>query len=139
MTHTISGSDWFRHFLDYLSGERGYSEHTLSAYKSDLNRFKDAMSKDLLAVSTDDVRGFVLGLLEKGASPKTARRKLSAIRSFYQFVFCEGGLSKDPTRHIRAPKAFASIVRPITRAEVDQTLASPPNIPEIHRGGGVMI
>jgi integrase len=115
---------WLAQFLDYLIVEAGYSDHTLSAYKADLKVFKDALGKDLLAASTDDIRKFILDLLESGRSPQTARRKLSTIRSFYQFVFGEGGIPIDPSRHIRGPKAFKAIIRPITRTEVDETLAS---------------
>jgi integrase/recombinase XerD len=116
--------DWRAQFLEYLTAERAYSEHTTSAYQSDLDQFGVALAKDLLSASTDDIRKFILGCLEAGLSPKTARRKLSTIKSFYTFVFGEGGLARDPSRLIRAPRAFDAIVRPITRAEVDQILAA---------------
>jgi site-specific recombinase XerD len=121
---TQTGDQWLSRFIDYLTDERGYSAHTISAYEHDLGEFRYALARDLLAASTDDVHKFVLGLLESGLSPKSARRRLSAIRSFFRFVFEEGGLPENPTRHIRSPKAFNTIIRPITREEVDQTLAS---------------
>ena len=116
--------NWRSQFRDYLTSERGYSEHTLSAYESDLNQFSEALAKDLLGASTDEVRKFILGCLEAGVSPKTARRKLSTIKSFFGFVFAEGGLPKNVAGHIRAPRAFDTIIRPITRAEVEQILAA---------------
>jgi site-specific recombinase XerD len=120
----MSAEDWISQFFGYLREERGYSEHTLSAYESDLDQFKASLGKDPLKASTDEIRKFVLACLESGASPKTARRKLSAIRGFLQFAFGEGGIERDPSRHIRAPKAFDAVIRPITRSEVDQILAS---------------
>jgi integrase/recombinase XerD len=111
-------------FMEYLATERGYSENTISAYESDLDQFSEAMAKDLLSASTEDIREFILGRLEAGVSPKTARRKLSAIKSLFQFAHGEGGIDQDPSRHIRAPRAFDAIIRPITRAEVEQILAS---------------
>jgi integrase/recombinase XerD len=119
-----SGADWLTQYIEYLTGELGYSGHTIAAYESDLNQLEETLTKDLLLGTSDDIRKFILGYLETGVSPRTARRKLSAIKGFYQFVFAEGGLSRDPTRDIRAPKAFRSIVRPITRTEVDQILAT---------------
>jgi integrase/recombinase XerD len=116
--------DWRAQFLEYLTAERGYSEHTISAYQSDMDQFSGVLVKDLLRASTDDIRQFILGFLEAGVSPKTARRKLSTIKSFYQFVFGNDGLLKNPSKHIRGPKAFRAVVRPITRPEVDQILAS---------------
>ena len=117
-------TDWRTQFLDYLTQERRYSEHTISAYQSDLDQFQASLGRGLLSASTADIRKFILDCLESGASPKTARRKLSAIRSFLQFVFGEGGIDLDPSRHIRAPKAFDMVIRPITRPEVDQILES---------------
>jgi integrase/recombinase XerD len=111
-------------FMEYLATERRYSEHTLSAYKSDLDQFSEALAKDPLSASTDDIRKFILGCLEVGCSPKTARRKLSAIKHLFQFAHGEGLIDEDPSRHIRAPRAFDAIIRPITRAEVEHILSS---------------
>jgi integrase/recombinase XerD len=119
-----SGTDWLMQFFQYLTGERGYSANTISAYESDLAQFQRALVKDLLQGTTDDIRKFILSFLESGVSPKTARRKLSVLKGFYGFVFAEGGLRKNPARDIRGPKAFRAIVRPVTRAEVDQILES---------------
>ncbi len=120
----MTAEDCLAQFFEYLTAERAYSKHTISAYQSDLDQFSAALAKDLLSASTDDIRKFILGCLEVGASPKTARRKLSAIKGFFHFVFVEGHSTEDPSRHIRAPKAFDAIVRPITQAEVDQILVS---------------
>lgn len=111
-------------FMEYLATERRYSEHTLSAYQSDLDQFSAALAKDPLSASTDEIRKFVRGCLEAGSSPKTARRKLSAIKHLFQFAHGEGQIDQDPSRHIRAPRAFDTIIRPITRAEVEHILAS---------------
>src|SRR4029077_18296908 len=107
---------WLSQFLECLAGEHGYSQHTIDAYKADLARFQSALGKDFRAASPDDIRQFILGRLT-ATSPKTARRQLSSIKSFYQFIFMERGLPQDPSRHIRAPKAYDAIVRPITRTE----------------------
>jgi integrase/recombinase XerD len=116
---------WRAHFLEYLTAVRGYSEHTISAYESDLDQFSEGLGKkELLSASTDDVRQFISSRLEQGISPKTARRALSVIKSLFQFVFGEGGIDHDPSRHIRGPKAFDAIIRPITRPEVERVLAA---------------
>ena len=120
----MSAEDWISQFFGYLREERGYSEHTLSAYGSDLNQFRAVLGKDPLHASTDDIRQFILGCLESGVSPTTARRKTSTLKSFYQFVFAEGGIAQDPSHHVRAPKAPDVVIRQVTRAEVDQILAS---------------
>jgi site-specific recombinase XerD len=121
---TKSGEDWISQFAKYQEGERAHADNSVSAYAIDLEQFRTSLPKDVLLASSDDIREFILGCLDRGVSPKTARRKLCAIRSFYQFVYGEGGLAKDPSRDIRGPKAHRTLVRPITREEVDLILAS---------------
>jgi integrase/recombinase XerD len=118
-------ANWLARFFLYLTEELAYSEHTLTAYRMDLEQFQDSLvSKDLLGAIADDIRSFILARLESGLSPKTARRKLSSIRAFFTFVFGERGISQNPTKHIKAPKAFNKIIRPITLPEVEQVLAA---------------
>ncbi|MGA9134085.1 MAG: tyrosine-type recombinase/integrase [Candidatus Sulfotelmatobacter sp.] len=116
--------DWRACFIEYLAAERGYSEHTIKAYEADLEQFSEGLGKELLSASVDDIRQFISNRLEQGAGPKTARRELSVIKSFYRFAFGEGAIDHNPSRHIRAPKAFELIVRPIIRPEFERILAS---------------
>ena len=113
-------------FLEYIAGERGYSPHTVDAYGLDLEQFKRSLRKSLLKASPHDIRKHVARCLARGQSAQTASRKLSCIRSFYQFVFMEGGLPRNPARHIRKPKVPQTIVRPTTGKEVDELLAAMP-------------
>jgi site-specific recombinase XerD len=121
---TNSGENWISQFVQYQEGERAYANNSIDAYAIDLEEFRSSLHKDVLQASSDDIRKFILGCLDRGVSPKTARRKLCAIRSFYQFVYSEDGLAKDPSRDIRGPKAHRTLVRPITREEVELILAS---------------
>ena len=113
-------------FLEYIAGERGYSPHTVEAYGLDLEQFKRSLRKSLLRASSHDIRKHVARCLARGESAQTASRKLSSIRSFYQFVFMEGGLPRNPARHIHKPKIPQTIVRPTTGKEVDELLAAMP-------------
>ncbi len=56
----VDGDEWLKQYFDYLAGERGYAENTISAYRSDLDQFRETLAKDLLTVSTDDIRKFIL-------------------------------------------------------------------------------
>ena len=116
--------NWIERFLEYCGGERGYSEHTVSAYRTDLGKFAAQAGKDLLKVTPDQIRSYMANSLAAGASPTTASRKLSAIRSFYQFVFMEGAIARNPARDIRKPKTPHVVVRPTTGEEVDLMLDS---------------
>lgn len=89
-------------FLTYLRGERRYSEHTIEAYARDLSQFaefvvgritnndvSDAVTGDLFvpsAVTTDDIRAWIIDLSSKGLSPASINRKTSSLRSFYKYL-----------------------------------------------------
>ena len=101
-------------FYDYLHYEKQYSSHTLSAYQRDLKQFttwlvsqKNKADSSCLLTDADDlsIRSWIAGLHRQGISGKTIQRKLSTLRSFYQFLLREKRISKNPAIDIRAPKS----------------------------------
>ena len=100
-----------QHFLDYIAIERKYSQRTVEAYHDDLRDFcrfmgwepEEFNSED---VGEEDVKLWMLDMLEKQhQSPRSVKRKLSALRSFYKFMLRQGKVKKDVTARIIPPKA----------------------------------
>ncbi len=113
-------------FIDYLTSVRRLSLHTIVAYKADLNHFyRHCESSDRQTLSSIDsewIRQYTAKLHRQGLAPKSIQRKLSSIRSFFNFTnqYMEGhALSVDhnPADGIRAPKANKKL--PVTM-DVDQ-------------------
>ena len=100
-----------QHFLDYLAIERKYSNRTVEAYQDDLRDFcsyltNDGNDKKILDAREDDVKGWMLYLLdEKKQSPRSVKRRLSALRSLYKFLLRQKKVTKDITARIIPPKA----------------------------------
>ena len=96
-------------FLAHLQIERRMSAHTLDAYRRDL----DALAlwangegvDDTAALHTEQLRAFVAAEHRRGLSPKSLQRRLSACRSFFQWLLKHGRIAANPTAGIRAPKA----------------------------------
>ena len=99
------------HFLDYIAIERKYSQRTVESYRDDLRDFCrflgwEVEEFDPKDVGEDDVKGWMLDLLEKQhQSPRSVKRKLSALRSFYKFLLRQKKVTKDITARITPPKA----------------------------------
>ena len=94
-------------FKRYLQFEKRFSPHTVTAYKQDLTQFNDFLvldGLDMLMISHQDVRVWILKLMENGSEPKTLNRKISVLRSFYKFLQREELIQNNPMIHIRAPK-----------------------------------
>ena len=94
-------------FIGYLQFEKRFSPHTVTAYRKDLTQFTDFLNTDglnVLAISHQEVRSWMLALMEQGSEAKTVSRKLSVLRSFYKFLQREELIRINPMVHIKAPR-----------------------------------
>lgn len=92
-------------FLHHIEAE-GYSPHTISSYKRDLGslvEFLEPLIKNLREINISHLREF-LSLSTKGRSPRTIRRKASAIKSFFKFIRNESSLEHNPSEGLPSPK-----------------------------------
>ena len=126
-----------RHFLDYIAIERKYSPRTVEAYRDDLRDFgrfigwasKDAdhlvvSEEQVRKVGEDDVKTWMLEMLEKDKqSPRSVKRKLSALRSFYRFLLRTGKVTKDVTARVVPPKADKPLPVFFRPAEMEAAVA----------------
>ncbi len=104
----MKDSRWIDSFLQYLEVEKNASPYTLEHYAADLRdfcSFLDAQRIDRLAqVAYSDVRMYLASLHAKSYARASIARKLSALRSFYQFMMRQGELDASPFHHVRTPK-----------------------------------
>lgn len=120
-------------FIDFLSVEKGYSPHTVSAYRNDLNqlsKFVNNNSHSKLASRSSDVDrqvllSFILDLKQRDYEPTTLARKIAAVKSFFGFLVAEGNLESDPTENLASPRLGKSLPKPLTIAEVRLLLEAP--------------
>jgi integrase/recombinase XerC len=100
---------WLPRFLTHLSSERRLSAHTDVNYRRDLELFAQYCTKngidDWTRVDSQHVRSFAAGEFRRGQSPRTIQRRLSALRSFFNFLLRESALKANPASEVQAPKA----------------------------------
>jgi len=114
-------------FLEMMTAERGASANTYAAYRRDLRDFAlftAASGIACEAAGADDVRAYLASLHKAALSPRTAARRLSALRQFFGFLLAEGRRDDDPTTIIEAPRAGRSLPRVLGEDEVDALLAA---------------
>ena len=96
-------------FLAHLEVERRMSAHTLDAYRRDLAALADWAHKqgivDLETLQPEQLRAFVAAEHRRGLSPKSLQRRLSACRSWFQWLLKNGRIALNPAAAIKAPKA----------------------------------
>lgn len=102
-------------FLAYLGGERRLSEHTLTAYRTDLQQFMEFLQKhfelqdlneiDLTKVDALTIRLYLGELLAEKYDSVSIGRKLAAIKSFFKFLVAAEAVPSSPAAQVRTPKA----------------------------------
>jgi integrase/recombinase XerC len=112
-------------FLRHLELERGSSQHTLRAYKKDLEEFQEYTQKEAADIEMIDVRGFVALQIRNGLSKTTAGRRLAAVRSFLKFLIREGYLKSNPAKLVTTPKAEQHLPRFLSVDDVFALIEKP--------------
>ncbi len=110
-----------------LAVERNASPHTLDAYGRDLAdfaAFARARKTAPEAATPELIRRYLERLAAAGQSPRTAARRLSALRQFHRFLLTEGVQADDPLATIAAPKLGRSLPKTLGETEVAALIAA---------------
>ena len=122
-----------QHFLNYIAIERKYSGRTVEAYRDDLRDFcrflgwepEEFNPNDL---DESDVKAWMLYMLEEQhQSPRSVKRRLSALRSFYKWALRLKKVPKDITARVIPPKADKPLPVFFRQEEMDRALAGEDN------------
>lgn len=118
---------------DYLiqaALERRYSEHSLRAYRHDLQEFQDYLRDRGVeypeGIDATLLRGF-LGYLLKKNRRVTVGRKVAALRACFKFAQRKGWILENPAVRLRAPKLEKHIPPFLSEREAEQLLRPPPD------------
>jgi len=117
---------YIEYFLTWLADEKGYSHHTVSNYRRDLEQFSDHAGREMPVASVDTavIRNFVYSLNIKNKSSSVAR-KLSALRSFFKYLEREKTIQQNPMASISMPKQEQHIPVFLSVDEVFALLEAP--------------
>lgn len=106
---------YFKEFIFFLSSEKRFSNHTITAYKNDLLQFFSFLKKDHLLINDLElisfkiIRNYVAFLLESDIKARSVNRKISTLRSYFKFLVRMDYLSTNPMLKIIPPKSVKKI------------------------------
>lgn len=124
--------DLIKSFLEYIRCELTLSAHTVIAYERDLEQWADYTTSgcpedlDAHSVTQSDLRMWVAQLSRDGVSPRSIRRKVSAVRSFFAYLCKRHGLASNPAKELitaRPDKELPVFVRTADMNNVIDTAA----------------
>ena len=120
--------DLIREYLSYCRVEKGLAANSIASYESDLDKLRvwvDKNGLDLLTLSRQDLREWLIDLGAEKLSENSKRRLISAVRGFHKFLMFDGHVTKNPAEDLVAPQKGVYLPRFLNRAEIEMLLAAP--------------
>jgi len=133
--------EWVARFRRYLNSERRLSAHTDRSYARDLAalvRYCDQRNiTEWARLDAQQVRAFAAHAHAGGLAPRSIQRRLSAVRSFYQFLLRESPaeltrrsrgarVRANPAQGVRAPKSARRLPQTLDADQMARLLQIPP-------------
>jgi integrase/recombinase XerC len=119
-------------FEGYIADARRFSERTVRAYRSDLDRFATFWERDfgegsaaktpMSKVDTLAVRSYLASLHRSRLASRSLARHLSTLRSFFRWACREGHVEKNPARALPSPKLPRTLPRAMTQPDTERLL-----------------
>lgn len=120
-------SDKITKFLQYLQYEKSMSSHTVLSYRTDLVqccKFLDISPEEFQPklVTELAIQQWILSMMESGLSARSISRKISALKSFWNYLRVEGVVDKNPVKNIILPKTNKPLPVFYKQSEMDEVL-----------------
>ena len=120
-------------FLTFMSVEKGAAANTVSAYRNDLEQFRQYLDvhprngrePSWAGVRHDHLQEYIGSLRAKSYADATVARKVAAVKSFFSFLTAESVVPLDPTEALSSPRVGKTLPKALTVQEVDELLEQP--------------
>jgi len=116
-------------YLKYLSSEKRYSDHTVTAYKKDLHQLQDFLATEyeifhLAKVNHTHLRSWIVALTEQGLNAVSINRKIATLKSFYKFLVARELEETNPADGLKSLKTTKKLPSFVKESEITLLLDS---------------
>ena len=116
-------------FTNYLQYEKRASSHTIVSYSTDLEQFfnyaKEAFEVDeLLQIDSSIIRTWIMTLLENDISTRSINRKISTLKSFFNYHLRLGHIQKSPMLQVSSPKIAKRLPEFVSQEDMEHLFSS---------------
>lgn len=122
----MTDAEIIQEYRNYLEIQRNYSPHTVTAYLDDIQTLRAFLSLERLgnlAGVSERVARFYVASLHDRYVPKSIRRKISSVRSLYEFLRKDGQVEKNPFSATPLPREDRKLPHFIYESEVTEFLS----------------
>ena len=115
-------------YVRYLKVERRLSENTVEAYRRDLEEFSHFIMRNYGVVpehvEQPMVERFMAWLYDRNRSAASQARRLSGVKSFYNYLLINDRVQQLPTDNVDNPRQDRALPDVLTVGEIDAMLAT---------------
>ena len=114
-------------FFKVLKSEYNYSDYTIKNYKLDLTLFFDFLNKsniNYLYLNKDNVLAYLKYLDKMNLKNSTISRRISALRTFYNYLMNEGLINSNIFLNVKNPKLEKKLPNYLNYTEMEELLES---------------
>ena len=111
-------------FLEYLLVIKKHSDNTIINYRVDLLEFMEFTSNNI-NIMKDDVSNYLKYLYENNTSKSSIARKLSSLRSFYNYLVKNDIVKNNYFITIKNPKKDSSLPKYVKEEDIDKMFLVP--------------
>ena len=111
-------------FLDYLLVIKKHSEHTIINYKVDLLEFME-YTNNKIDINKEIVNSYLKKLYDENKSKSSISRKLSSLRSFYNYLVKKEVLKDNYFEMVKNPKKDTSLPKYVKEEDIDKMFSVP--------------
>lgn len=112
-------------FLEYLQVVKRHSENTIKNYQVDILEFMEFTKGEIATVKKDTVNNYLMKLHEDDYSKNSIARKLSSLRTFYNYLVKEGVVQDNYFIMIKNPKKNQSLPKYVSSIDIDKMFLIP--------------
>lgn len=118
-------------FISYLSLEKNYSTHTVTAYQKDIEEFMDFCQiqyqlHDIDEVDYGLIRSWIVSLVNASISNRSINRKVGSLKAYYKFLQRIEKIDVNPLSKHKALKTSKKIEVPFSEIEMEKVLQQIP-------------
>ena len=111
-------------FLEYLVVVKKHSDNTIINYRVDLLEFMEFTNNNI-DIKKDDVNNYLKYLYEQNTCKSSISRKLSSLRSFYNYLLKKEIIDKNYFSLIKNPKKDSSLPKYVKEEDIDKMFSIP--------------
>ena len=112
-------------FLEYLKVERKYSDNTINSYSEDIMELYNVLDKKIININEEDVSIYLTYLYDKELNRNTIARKLSGVRTFYNYLYNHDIININYFLDIKNPKKEMKLPNYLKDSEISKLFEVP--------------